>query len=314
MPEADSKIKTVIAQIESEEKQETLFKKRDLERLLLPFHEEYERERRQVIVAQTKERMRHREEEEARRQREYEALLNRLRAEELERNWILAEERRKKRADDIRARVDARKILHLVHFTPIANLESILEHGLKSRNALAGHKYVFTDEYRSDGCLDWISLSVSFPNYKMFYAKKNSLKDVDEWAILLIKKEVLWELDCKFILTNAASFGIRIFRDEKWSSVEAFEDMFGYVEHRIGIPDFYTTDPQAEVMIRDEVPSHYIGMIAVERQADANRLGNLEDIRLRTVPELFKWRNDFEHWRQFRLSPFPVESRLVVPF
>ncbi len=313
LPEAESNIKAVISQIETEETQESFFQTRDLGWLLLPFYEERERERRQAIVADVKERIRQREEEEAKRQKEYWALLERIRTEDLEKSRLLAEEQRKIRAEKICARVHARQIPYLVHFTPISNVESILKNGLRSRNALNGHDYIFTDEYRSDGWLDWISFSVSFPNYKMFYAKKNSLNDIDGWAIVLIKKEVLWEVDCKFILTNAASFGIRMFRDERWSSVDAFEDMFSYAEHRIGIPEFYTTDPQAEVMIRDEVHSHYIDMIVVERQADAQRLGNL-DIRVGTIPELFKWRNDFEHWRKFRLSPFPAESRLVVPY
>ncbi len=110
LPEADSNIITVVSQIESEEMQEMLFQRRELERLLLPFHEERERVRRQVIVSQTKERIRQREEEEARRQKEYEALQNRLRAEELERSRVLAEDRQKKRAEGIRSQVDARKI------------------------------------------------------------------------------------------------------------------------------------------------------------------------------------------------------------
>jgi len=314
LPKADLRIKDVISQIETEEAREALFQRRDLERLLQPFYEERECERRQVLAAQTRERIRQREEEEARRREEYEALLNRLHAEELERKRILAEALRRKRAEDIRAHVHARKIPYLVHFTPIGNVESILRNGLRSRNALAGQQFVFTDEHRSDGWLNWISTSITFPNYKMFYAKKKSLNDINGWAILLIKRDVLWELDCKFILTNAASFGIRMFRDDKWSSAEAFEDMFNYAEHRNGIPDFYTTDPQAEVMIRDEVPRHYIVMIALERQADAKQLGNLEYIRVETIPELFKWRSDYEHWRQFRLSPFPAGSDLVAPF
>lgn len=303
LPEADSKIKTVISQIESEEMQEILFQRRDLERLLLPFHEERERARRQVIVAHAKERMRQREEEEARRQKEYEALLNQLRAEELERYQILVEERRKELAESIRARAYARKIPYLVHFTPIGNVESIVEDGLKSRYTLDGHEYIFTDEYRHDGWLDWISLSVSFPNYRMFYKKRNSPNNIDGWAILLIKRDVLWELDCRFMPTNAASFGIRLFRDDEWSSIEAFDDMFNYVEHRKGIPDHFTTDPQAEVMVRNEVPKHYIHKIAVEHQSDQKRLCNLKNIRVEIKRKLYEPRCDYAHWQNFHLSP-----------
>lgn len=314
LPESESNIKAVVSQIESEEAQEPLFNMKDMERLLLPFYEEREHARRQIIVAQAKERQRQREEEEARRRQEYELLLNRLREEELERRHILAEERRKKRVEAIREKVEARQIPYLVHFTPLANVESILEFGLVSRNALANQRYVFTDEYRSDGWLDWISSSVSFPNYKMFYAKKNSLKDIDGWAVLLIKRDVLWELDCKFILTNAASYGIRIFQDEKWSSVEAFEEMFNHVEHRNGIPEYFTTDPQAEVMIKKEIPRSFIGMVAVERPHDVDRLNGLTGIRVEVIPKLFSWRSDFEHWRKFRLSPFSSDKSQGVAF
>lgn len=189
----------------------------------------------------------------------------------------------------ISAYAHARKIPYLAHFTPISNLTSILRDGLRSRNALDGHEFVYTDEYRTDGWLDWISVSISFPNYKMFYAKKNLRKDIEGWAVILIRKEVLWELDCKFILTNAANSEIRMFREEKWSFAQAFEDMFGRVEHRIEIPEFYTTDPQAEVMIRDEVPNHYILRVAVENKRDAAKLNHMADVRIEEIPRLFRW-------------------------
>ena len=309
LPATDLKIKTIISEIESEERQEMLAQGKDLEHLLRPFHEKREHVRRQAIVADTKEKNRLREEKEARereqareqneqaRKQNRQELFLSLYLENLEKPRIPFKEQRKKRADDIRALVHERKIPYLVHFTPIANVESILKYGLRSRNALSGHKYVFTDEYRLDGWLDWISLSVSFPNYKMFYKKRKSLDNVDGWAILLIKKEVLWELDCKFILRNAASSGIRMFQDDKWSSVEAFEDMFNYVEHRHNIPKYYTTDPQAEVMVRNEVSRDYIDVVAVEGSVDAKRLVGLEDIPVKIVPQLFEGRSDFVHWR-----------------
>lgn len=49
---ADSTIKTVIAEIETEKGQESLFQRRDLERLLQPFHEKREYAHRQAIVRQ----------------------------------------------------------------------------------------------------------------------------------------------------------------------------------------------------------------------------------------------------------------------
>lgn len=310
---AESFVKAVVTQIETEERHDSIFQQRNLDRLLEPIYEELEREREhersRTMAAQFKERQKQREEENSRRQKEYEALQARQRAEEIERKQNLEAER----VEEIRARVHARKIPYLVHFTPLNNLASILKNGLHSRNALAGHDFIFTDAHRSDGWLDWISVSIRFPNYRMFYPKRNSLKDVSGWVVVLIRPEALWELDCKFILTNAASFGIRMFGDERWSSVKAFEDMFSYADHRINIPDCYTTDPQAEVMIRNEIPKRYIGMIAVENTRDMSRLNDLSDIRVEVYPELFTGRSDYEHWRQFHLSPFPNNNNLITP-
>jgi hypothetical protein len=304
LPNADAEIRSAIAQMESEESRESVYQKYDLERLLMPYYQKLAYERIKIVAAEARERRRQEEEDDAREQRKYDELLARLRAEELEKVRMAEENLRKIRADSIRAQVEERKIPYLVHFTPISNVRSILENGLLSRNSLSGKDYLFTDYFRSDGWLDWISLSVSFPNYKMFFAKKNSLKEVAGWAVLLIRKEVLWDLECKYVMTNAASSEVRMFRDNRWGSAEAFGEMFGFPEHRVGIPDFYTTDPQAEVMIKGAIPSRYIGVIAVEHQADANQLEEIEGAQVKVVPELFRWRSDFEHWRQLRLNPF----------
>ncbi len=125
---------------------------------------------------------------------------------------------------------------------------------------------------------------------------------------------MLWDLDCKYIVTNAASSGIRIFNDSKWSSIEAFENMFGNVEHRNNIPEYYATDPQAEVMIRNEIPCRYIEVIAVRNVFERDRLNNLKGISVNVDPNLFSYRNDFEHWRQFRLSAFSDNNTVVASF
>ncbi len=314
LPEAEININSVISLIETEEAKESLLKRKDLERLLLPHFNKLLLARRQVIVAKNKERIRQKEEEEVRFKEQYEAHLNRVRAEEIERSRTIEAEKRKKQKESIRARVDARKIPYLVHFTPVDNVESILRLGLRSRESLAGQKYVFTDDYRSDGQPDWISLSVSFPNYRMFYYKRNSLNYIDGWAILIIKRDALWELDCKFIPKNAACSAILKLPDNKLSSVEAFEDMFNCDEDRISIPDYYTTDPQAEVMIRNEVPRDFIEKIAVERKDDIIRLGGLEDIRVEIIPELFEGRRDFEHWRKSNISQFSLDTKMEELF
>ena len=70
---------------------------------------------------------------------------------------------------------DERNIETLVHFTRVENLSSILQNGLLSRKALEileetrGQQFLFNDRKRKDGHKDAICLSISFPNYQMFY-------------------------------------------------------------------------------------------------------------------------------------------------
>jgi hypothetical protein len=66
---------------------------------------------------------------------------------------------------------DERDIETLVHFTRVENLSSILQNGLLSRKALetSGQQFLFNDPDRIDGHKEAICLSISFPNYKMFY-------------------------------------------------------------------------------------------------------------------------------------------------
>ena len=105
-----------------------------------------------------------------------------------------------------------------------------------------------------------------------------------------------------------------MFNDLRWSSIEAFADMFGNAEHRNNIPEYYTTDPQAEVMVRNEIPCSYIKVIAVRNALDQDTLNHLNCIPVEVKPQLFSYRNDFEHWRQFRLSAFSDNNTTVTSF
>ena len=81
-----------------------------------------------------------------------------------------------------------RNITELCHFTRVSNCESIMKHGLYSRAYLESSNVLsaeYSDEMRLDGHIDAISLSVSFPNYKMFYSKRNENLDVT-WCVLSI--------------------------------------------------------------------------------------------------------------------------------
>ncbi|MGV6848671.1 MAG: hypothetical protein ACWA5A_09860 [Marinibacterium sp.] len=71
----------------------------------------------------------------------------------------------------IRTEAQRRRIPCLVHFTQVANLTSIMTHGLvpMARADRMGLKPVINDADRWDGYRDAVSLSVGFPNYRMFW-------------------------------------------------------------------------------------------------------------------------------------------------
>lgn len=216
-----------------------------------------------------------------------------------EENW------KNREKEEIRKIVAQRGIQRLVHFTPFENLPSILEHGLLSRHELNRRRlqYVVVDQERFDRLKDHISLSISFPNYKMFCRKREELQDqVDRdqgWAVLLIDSRVLYELDCLFFKTNASS---RCFQDKSnlWQLATSWAFLCMFYEHecRRCIPLWYTTDPQAEVMVKRWVPPQYFLGIAARDQKHweflTARLGR--DITIVVEEELYHQRRDWMYW------------------
>jgi len=135
------------------------------------------------------------------------------------------------RAEAIMRVCRERGVEELVHFTSIRNLRTIVEYGLLSLDDLERMeiKYDYNDENRLEGMRNAICLSVSFPNYKMFY-KYRQFKGYT-FVIISISKSILWELSCIFCPTNAAQKYISmLLRDPQsmmiLSEPEAFEDMF----------------------------------------------------------------------------------------
>lgn len=146
-----------------------------------------------------------------------------------------------------------RGVEELLHFTSIDNLGTIVKYGLLSRDDLERMKikYEYNDKKRLEGMRNAISLSVSFPNYKMFFKCRNYDEDGNPkertFVVISISKSILWELSCIFCPTNAAQRDIRMLLGDPQSRAilsepEAFEDMFSEKFHRketggyVGIP------------------------------------------------------------------------------
>jgi cold shock CspA family protein len=219
---------------------------------------------------------------------------------------------KERRALQIQQICAERGIRHLVHFTHISNLDSILENGILGRSLLQelGIQSNLTDAHRIDGYPQAACLSISFPNYRMFYKYKGDSKD---WIVLLLKADILWELDCAFCEENAASNNVRYVPLEDRKTPQALMRLFGdcgFIERRsLRIPDNYPTNPQAEVLVFDPISPQYIEEIHFE---DANLLykwkesyrGELK-VKLVCDNRFFKYRQDYEKWKNSSYYDLP---------
>lgn len=163
--------------------------------------------------------------------------------------------------------LDRRGIQYFVHFTPVDNLRSIIANGLMTRSQLENDpnmEYTRTDEMRLDNQENSISLSVTFPNYKMLYRKRQQNPQT-EWCVLLISPKAVAGMDCTFDRSNSASNDSIARRGyTSQNRVAAFEDMFADVVGQynrsdmngFGTPecDRYATDPQAEILCHSPIP------------------------------------------------------------
>jgi hypothetical protein len=177
----------------------------------------------------------------------------------------------------IEEEIERREIKLLVHFTRIENLPNILRLGLVPRDKLSGGFYPTDDERRDDN-LDGNCLSITYLNEKMLWSKIRDCGYKFAFLVFDIKEALFGDYLSslpKFFYTNSASNEIR--RDMRinelngsYSSVEAFKFMFkDEFDVRLSTytrqekrnertPLNHTTDIQAEVVICDTIPPHYI--------------------------------------------------------
>jgi len=191
-----------------------------------------------------------------------------------------------------------RNIQNLVHFTPLSNLESILNNGFFSRNSLDffGYNFSYTDEYRIDNKLDFICNSITFPNYKMFYSKRKDDPSC-KWAILSIDSEILInKFDTEFYRFNASSSDESKCRFDPCSNY-ALEDMFYPEDRDSDLPSNYTTNPQAEVLIKNYIDKSYIKCIdTLEFDSNVNSLAKNFNVDYNPKSNLFTYRKDYKRW------------------
>lgn len=175
-----------------------------------------------------------------------------------------------------------RSVRHLVHFTHIDNLTSIVKQGILPRSSVK-EKGIVSDDMRLDGNEEYGCFSLTYPNYLMLYQKRK--KSPGQYIILMIDIEVLSEIkeeDILFFPGNAARSDLRGKDGHEKTAIEAmFEnkilsgDGISIRREEQRLESQYTTDPQAEVQVKSIIPAKYIRTIYVEDNEMKNRAKSL---------------------------------------
>lgn len=214
--------------------------------------------------------------------------------------------------------IKKRKIPYLVHFTRIDNLNSILKNGLvpvclqQKKNILSIHN----DDRRIDAQLDCTSCSVGFPNYKLFYTFRELKYPGTMWVTIVINTDILFSpTNIKYYCyTNAAAVFPKIKNVKELCTATSFEKMFCELitqkENKIinrsslQIDDYYTTDPQAEILISDIIEPKYIKGICFQKQNDIeyfiknNGAKLISQYQYRIFTNYFDARKDYMYWKK----------------
>jgi hypothetical protein len=190
---------------------------------------------------------------------------------------------------EIKDDIVRRGITRLCHFTPARNLAHILAGKtgvLASKHLSVDEREVFnpTDVERLDGYPDHVSCSIEYPNGWYFRKARAKERLFEDWVVILIKREWLWQRGTKFSRRNAAAgrgAGVG-------GGFAAFSEMFApQVVGAYGKlfvrdsrhPGWLPTDEQAETLVQDTISLTDIIGIAVASESQAKR----ESARMRLL-------------------------------
>lgn len=196
--------------------------------------------------------------------------------------------------------IKERKITSLYHFTKADNLHGILRNGLLSRRTLdeSGVSYLYNDEVRLDKRLEANCLSISFPNYRMFYKYRNQSSG-DEWCVIQLNPKILYEKECLFCIENAASNSENMRSDEEKKGIEGLKKLYYNEDYRrqINLDSNFTTNPQAEVLVLDDIGIEYIETIYFKENPVRFPFYDYEEYKFLVWKYLFDARSDYSYWR-----------------
>lgn len=182
------------------------------------------------------------------------------------------------------------RVHHILHFTQLANLSGILNHGLLSRSTLRqanlGYNVFVSDVDRLDNNENAISVSVSYFYPEMFDAKRYRSGKAS-WMILGLDPSLLWKLRCFFFARGSATNATKYergagSRDSGFAFARLFEDFTiskdGCAQsfrETNDLPPSCPTYPDAEVQVMESIRPDFIKGVWVEKPGDADKVEEL---------------------------------------
>jgi len=201
----------------------------------------------------------------------------------------LAVEARQAVQADIPRFLDARDISSLFHFTSIQNLESIAAYGFLGRESLKARdlNFVPSDQIRFEPILDGVCFSLSRPNFYMAARKRLSGHEM-----VLLELQGLSELLTNFnFIASPGNFGSSVLKRKIESWPEEFIGGTGLmnlfknqgVREKYSVPRFEPTDPQAELILLENIPWRFVKKIYFPNSAGYSAQEELRKI-VRELP------------------------------
>jgi hypothetical protein len=199
--------------------------------------------------------------------------------------------------------VESRCIKVVWHFTRIENLSSILSTGIVPRQYLedSSTDFVYNDDYRIDGQKCASCLSISHPNYKMFYSLRRQNPE-QEWVVIGCSPSILWLKECAFCHENAASGNVTPIPIGERKGIKAFQSLFNEVPGKpsrkeLRLEDRYPTNPQAEVLVFDTIePKFILGVVCQKQQRLMQLKETYTNFQFLCRSDPFSYRLDYQYW------------------
>jgi hypothetical protein len=199
--------------------------------------------------------------------------------------------------------IAARGIKYLYHFTKLANLDSILKHGLHTRDMCTSLSLnpAINDAYRYDGT-HAVCATIGFPNYRMFFPLRTNPVVKEHWVVLELDAALLWVTDCLFCTSNAATGTVSCIPHPQRRGLAALQAMFGdygtTLRASLNLPDHYTTNPQAEVLLMQGANAASIKKVYFEYHSDLlTYQAKYPQLPTQLNGGMFDGRFDHAHWK-----------------